>query len=610
MLGALALAAFLPNWAVDAAGIDTDCATAIVTMNRRVDALTKRGSATLRGTILPLENAMSDERDAVAAATFLRFVTSDDGIRAASRRCALDSFDARIAIEARPELYAAVTTAAVNVEGNAYDRALEARWSWRMERGGGALVAARRDEFLRLSAELAAISDSFEVNLVRDTSVDASDRWYLRDTRDADARKNYYVAYNRRAAAANVPLLERAIAIRDRIAHLLGYETWADYRLSGGAIDSVPQLQKFLQSSIVALAPEAQNQLDAMRAAVDDETRGRDATLQPWDFARARYLLARRDNVDLPSLRQYFPVRHTIDAALGAFGTLLGINFVPVTPGDAWSPDVLEYALSDGATNKPMGTLYLDVFRRSGKPVRPASFNILPVRGAQRLPVAAILAQWPSSQQRNAQLDFGDVVELFRQLGNAIPSLLAAVPYEWLDGFPREFQEAQAEAFAQFAWQPEILRRITSDARTSAQMPESQIDALASIRDQTAAAKTLRALALATIDLTYQTSGPQVYTTAVWSQTAASLFPPLYAPGTYPQVATGQLLTDDAGPYARAWARVYAPNLLSAFAPNDVLNPEVGMRYRRDVIEPQRTYPIDDELRAFLGHDLVPAVTP
>jgi thimet oligopeptidase len=108
--------------------------------------------------------------------------------------------------------------------------------------------------------------------------------------------------------------------------------------------------------------------------------------------------------------------------------------------------------------------------------------------------------------------------------------------------------------------------------------------------------------------MAYHESGPKVDTTAVWAALTPALTPGTYVVGTHPQAGFGHLMGGyDAGYYGYQWSKVYAQDLFTAFKAGGLENPEVGMRYRQDILAPARAEEPDEEVSRFLGRPMSPA---
>src|SRR6185312_11166892 len=125
---------------------------------------------------------------------------------------------------------------------------------------GAGLPDAKRAEFISLQKKITDEQNRFSANLGNDASTitvtaaqakslpadfvasslkptadggftvpvnESSVGPFLQNETDPAARKAFYIAYGNRGGATNVALLEDAISLRDRSAHLLGYKTWA-----------------------------------------------------------------------------------------------------------------------------------------------------------------------------------------------------------------------------------------------------------------------------------------------------------------------------------------------------------------------------------------------
>jgi thimet oligopeptidase len=634
------------NWNLSAQQIASTCGSAIAKARTRERALLAlHGPKTFSSVVLPLENLTADLNDTTVAQTFLFFVGATPDVRNASVKCSSDESAFYTDLTASPALYAEVASAKHSgTARNAYDRKLTDLWLDTFKRSGASLSPKNRAQFVKLSNQLTKLQNDFQQNLSEDkTTVEITKAQasslpadfvaglaktatgytvpvnestvtpFLQNERDENARKAYYMAYNNREAGSNTNLLEQAIAVRDRLAHLLGYQTWAAYQLSDRMAQSPDRVMKFLDSLDGKLLPKAREEIANLTALKAQDTGDPKAVLQPWDYSFYDNVLRKtKYAVDENEVRQYFPVQHTVDAVLNIYHTLLGVDFKQIAPANAWNPDVLEYAVSDSKTGRFIGTTYFDLFPRAGKYEHFANFPIMPQRreGAGfRPPAAAIVGNWPKPAPGHpALLSHDDVVTFFHEFGHNMAALLATAPYETLSaGFVQDFVEAPSQMLENFVWQPSILKQISSNWKTGRPLPDDLIAAMVRARYVNHAYTTTQQIKYSEVDMAYHTSGPHVDTTALWYKLSDQLTPMPSIAGTHPQAAFGHLMSGyDAGYYGYLWSQVYAQDLFTAFQQGGLENPAVGMRYREDILQPARTYDPDVEVKRFLGRPMNP----
>ncbi len=646
-----ALAAVPPahvDWNLTPAQIAESCKTALAQAQMRVNALLAvHARRTVPNTILPLENLTSDLNDATVAQQFLFNVTTDPAVQQASLNCNNNESSFFTDLTASPQLYADLAAASrSNTARDVYQRKLASIWLDTFNRSGAALPAARRLEFVRLSKELTDLQNRFAQNLGNDNTTititraqaavlpsdfagslkpaqnggsimpvdESSVTPFLQSESDETARQTYYMAYNNRQAGTNTQLLERAIAVRDRLAHLLGYETWAAYQLSNRTAKTPERVETFLSGLDKTVLPKGRDEVMRLTALKVTDTGNPAAVLHPWDFSYYDNMLHKTEYaVDQNQIRQYFPIQHTIDAVLDIYHQLLGVDFKPIVPADAWNPDVIEYSVTDSATGRFLGATYFDLYPRPHKYGHFANFPILPVRrlagGSYRPPFAAVVGNWsrPVAGQPGF-LSHDEVVTFFHEFGHNMAALLATAPYETLsNGFVWDFVEAPSQMLENFVWQPSVLKQISFNWQTGQPLPDDLIDGLIKSRYVDDAYSTTRQIMYAQIDMTYHTSGPHVDTTAVWDRLASELTPMPAPPEIHPQASFGHLMGGyDAGYYGYLWSKVYAQDMFTAFLKGGLENPSVGMRYRRDILQPARTYDPDVEVQRFLGRPMNP----
>jgi thimet oligopeptidase len=633
------------DWSLTPQRIASSCAASIATVKKRADALARsRAHRTFANVVVPLETATADFSDDLAAQAFLYNVSTDPAVRKASLQCSTDAGNVLSEIAARPDLYRAL--AAAQQSGTAQGAAqqkLTQLWLTSLKRSGAGLPGAQRREFVALQQKLTDLQNKYQANLGNDTSAIAitaaqaqplppdfvagalkktADGGYsvpvnestigpfLQNETDPAARKAYYVAYNNRGGAANVALLQDAIATRDRLAHLLGYPTWAAYVLADRMASTPQRVQSFLAQIDTAILPKARQEReeDVALATADGKT-----TFDQWDQTYYENQLRKtKYAVDQNEIKQYFPVQHVVDSVLGIYQELLGVRFtranVPV-----WQAQVQAYDVADAASGRPLGRFYLDLFPRPGKYDHFANFPVVPRRvladGSVRLAECAIVGNWPQpAPGKPALLTHGDVETFFHEFGHAMAAVLADEPYATLtNGFRQDFVEAPSQMLENWAWDPAILKRVSSNVNGGAPLPDDLINKMIAARYVHYALQTTQQILYATVDMQYHTLKPPVDTTAVWAATVAQTTPNHYVPGTHPQSEFGHLMGGyDAGYYGYLWSKVYAQDMFSRFKAQGLTNPAAGMAYRNDILAPARLQEPDAEVRAFLGRPMNP----
>ncbi len=634
-------AAVLPvDWSLSPAKIASSCATSIGALRRKVDGIARsRGSRTFASVVLPLENASSDFNDELAAQGFLYNVSTDAKVRKASLKCSTDSGNVLSEIAARPDLYRALAHAqASGTAQGAPQLKLTQLWLTAVKRSGAGLADAQRREFVTLQQKLTDEQNKYQANLGNDETTIAitaaqvqslpadfvatlkktADGGYtipvnestvgpfLQNESDAAARKAFYIAYNNRGGDANVKLLDDAIALRDRLAHLIGYPNWAAFVLADKMAATPQRVESFLAQIDAAILPKARQERDE-----DAALKG--APLDQWDQTYYENQLRKtKYAVDQNEIKQYFPVQKVVDSVLGIYQGLLGVKFTRVDV-PVWHALVQAYDVHDAASGKALGRFYLDLFPRPGKYDHFANFPIIPRRvlpdGTIRLAESAIIGNWPQpAPGKSALLTQGDVETFFHEFGHNMAAVLANEPYETLtNGFRQDFVEAPSQMLENWAWDPGILKRVSANVTTGQPLPDEMIKKMIAARYVHYALMTTQQILYATVDMKYHTAKPPVDTTAVWKATVSETTPNGFIDGTHPQSEFGHLMGGyDAGYYGYLWSKVYAQDMFSRFKAQGLTNPVAGAAYRNDILAPARLQEPDQEVRTFLGRPMNP----
>jgi len=431
---------------------------------------------------------------------------------------------------------------------------------------------------------------------------------FIEQAENRDLRRQMQFKFWNRAAAENTPLLAEAVSIREEIAGLLGYDTWARYAMEVKMAD--PEAVEDLYASIVpGLTIRGQAELAALREFASSELDG--GPIEPWDWMYY-HTQQRKQNygIDQNEVAEYFPLHTVIDGMFAVTADVFGLEYGKVAEAKAWHEDVELFEIRNRGGDHPIAYFYTDLFPREGKFGHAACFSITGGMrqddGTYRPPVAAVVANFTKpGTDSPSLLKHDEAVTLFHEFGHVLHFCLTEVDHPRFAGYDTEwdFVEAPSQIMEHWMWEPEVLQRFASHYETGATIPADLVERLVAARDQNIALSTLRQAFLGAFDLAIHTGHGDVdLEQATRDAFAITLIP--YHEGTHFAASFGHLMGGyDAGYYGYQWAKVYGDDMFSVFSDAGVLNPDVGSRYRREVLARGYSRDAIEHLRAFLGRE-------
>jgi thimet oligopeptidase len=458
-----------------------------------------------------------------------------------------------------------------------------------------------------LSEEYLARLDRTEDGNYR-VSLDYPDLFPFLDSADeAGLRKELLEKEWNQGYPENVDLLEEAISVRQRIADLLGYESWAHYRLETRMAENPEAVLAFLDDLSKRVREKFDADLAEMQATY---AQGDPDGVNYWDW---RYYntqqLRDRYRVDQAEVSKYFPLERVLDGMFGITQEMFGLKYVEIEHPAAWHDDVQLFEIRDAATGELIAYFYTDLFPRDGKFGHAAAFPLrsggLRVDGTRRKPVSAIVANFPNpTADMPSLLSHDDVETLFHEFGHILHQTLTKANLYRFAGSATEqdFVEAPSQNLEHWIWEPEVLDRFAAHYETGEKMPREMLQGMIAAKNLNSGIRTLRQVFYATLDMKYHGPGAQKNTTELLDELHPVCgFPNM--PGTHMQAGFGHLFGYDAAYYGYLWSKVYGDDMYTVFEEGGVLNPQVGMRYRHEIYEKGGTLDGQDLVRNFLGRE-------
>ena len=565
--------------------------------------------------------------DVIGPVAILNNVHPDKAVRDAADACILEYSSFTTEVFQNEKLYARVR--AVKPRSDV-EKQLQKDLIENFEDSGVTLVPAKRKRFKEISDELTALSQEFERN-VRDNSTKLTftaeearglPEEYLARVKAADgsiqigfdspdyvpfmtnaeneaARKRYYVAYQTRGGKRNLEILDKMVALRKELASLYGLPSYAHYVTKRRMVENPETVNKFLEEVSRAVTEAETRDLEELRR-LKAETTGQpleQTRINRWDVSfYSEKLRERKFQIDQEALRKYFPARQSVEWLLDVASKLYGVKFekawVPT-----WHSDVEYYDVTDTASGKRLSGFYLDLYPREGKYKHAAAW---PVRGvslkAGRTPISVLVCNLDRKGLTRDELE-----TLFHEFGHGLHGVLSQTQYNLHSGTSVEgdFVEAPSAIFEEWTRRYESLKTLSARCGDCPPIDKALVDRLNASRRFGQGMAYARQHLYSAYDMSLSGEKPGKVL-EVWKQmegaTPLGYVEGTEFPGSFAHIAGGYA----AGYYGYMWAEVIALDMVSMYG-DDLMNPEVGRRFREAILARGGEEPAKQLVQKFLG---------
>ncbi|MBK8469936.1 MAG: Zn-dependent oligopeptidase [Actinomycetales bacterium] len=425
---------------------------------------------------------------------------------------------------------------------------------------------------------------------------------------DAVARRELAVACLNVGWPKNDPLLHELFALRQELAGLLGYATWADFDAEVKMIKKGSAIPEFIAKIAAAAAESGQRDRDALLARLrQDDPEA--STIDTADVAFYANLVSKEQlEVDAQLVRTYFDFTAVRAGLLEVTGRLFGLRYKPAPDAVVWDPAVAAYDVycsgavtgesGEGADGgQRLGRIYLDLHPREGKYKHAAQFDLVTGVAGRQLPEGVLVCNFSSGL-----MEHDHVVTLFHEFGHLVHHILgghqrwarfSGVSTEW------DFVEAPSQMLEEWAWDADVLRTFAIDA-AGEQIPAELVAKMRRADDFGKGYQARTQMFYAAMSYFFHTEQPADLTERTRElQAAYSLFP--YIRGTHMPCSFGHLEGYSSAYYTYMWSLVIAKDMFSAFDRANMFDPVVAGRYRDRVLARGGSADAADLVADFLG---------
>ncbi|ETP32062.1 hypothetical protein F442_19151 [Phytophthora nicotianae P10297] len=341
---------------------------------------------------------------------------------------------------------------------------------------------------------------------------------FMKYSANRSLRKTLYRAYATRASGEafdNEGIILELLEIRQQIANLLGFNSYAEVSISKKMAPSVAEVEKMhsdLREKCIAIAHE-----EVKTVAEYAEQHGQSEPLAPWDLGYwSEKLKAEKYLFTDEEIKPFFPLERVLDGLFSLTSRLFGVT-IEAADGQAevWNPDVRFFNVRSTEGDKEViARFFLDPYSRPKEKNGGAWMNTCVDRSrllgpkeqdGKRIPVAYIICnQSPPVGETPSLMTFREVETLFHEFGHGLQHMLTQMEYgdvAGINGIEWDAVEIPSQMMENFCYDKDTIAAISGHYKTGEPLPDDLFEKLKSARNYMVATGMLRQLGFGALDM-------------------------------------------------------------------------------------------------------------
>ncbi|MBC7478321.1 MAG: M3 family metallopeptidase, partial [Pseudorhodobacter sp.] len=427
-------------------------------------------------------------------------------------------------------------------------------------------------------------------------------------------REKAYEAWVARGANGG-PTDNRAIAaeilkLREERAKLLGYASFADYKLEPEMAKTPAAVRGLLERVWDPAKRKAVADASVLEAMLHAD--GIAGPLEPWDW---RYYSEQRrkaeHDLDEAVLKPYLGLEAMLGAMFDTATRLFGLEFKPLAV-PLYHPDARAWEVS--RAGRHVAVFIGDYFARGSK--RSGAW-CSDIRGQQRFggeqqPVVVNVCNFAKGDP--ALLSYDDARTLFHEFGHALHQMLSNVTYGFISGtnVARDFVELPSQLYEHWMEVPSVLQQHARHVETGEPMPADMLDRLLAASTYDQAFSTVEFISSAMVDLAFHEADAPADPMQKQAEVLEALGMPhairmRHATPHFAHIFSGDGYSS--GYYSYMWSEVMDADAYAAFEEaGDPFDPETAARLEKYILSAGGSEEADVLYTKFRGR--MPGVEP
>ena len=440
---------------------------------------------------------------------------------------------------------------------------------------------------------------------------------FMKFSERRDLREKMYRKYNTRAFGGeldNSEIIKRIAELRIKIANILGYKNFAEYKTERRMAKNPTAINEFLNKLLEPALPKAKQEVAELNAYA--KTLGfPDKELMTWDFNfYSEKLRAEKYNIRDEHMKPYFQLDLCIKAMFDLANKLYGLSFKELYNIPVYHQDVKVYEVKD-KDGSHLALFYADFFPRESK--RGGAW-MTEFRG-QRIfnntderPLISIVTNFTKPTADTPSLITHDeFTTLLHEFGHALHGIMTKGKYESMTGtnVDHDFVELPSQIMENWCYEPEYLNTFAKHYKTGETIPTDLIEKIVASMNYQSAYFHIRQLQFGILDMAWHTLSDIFEEDALSFEkkvlSTTNVLPSI--PECIISTAFSHIFSGGycAGYYSYKWAEVLAADGFSLFKEKGIFNQDVATAFRElltkgDSVDAATLY------HNFRGHDPEP----
>ena len=415
-----------------------------------------------------------------------------------------------------------------------------------------------------------------------------SEKRYLREK----LYKAYLTRGNNNNEFDNKELIKKIIALRNEKVNLLGYKTYADFKLEKNMAKNPETVNKFLADLWAPALEQSKEEVIEMQKLIDAESGN--FKLAGWDWwYYAEKVKKEKYALDEEMLRPYFQMENVRKGAFDVASRVYGIQFVKRDDIPVYQPDVDVYEVKE-TDGTHIGILYTDYYPRNGKRAGAwmSYFRVQSnINNNFITPLIVNVGNFSKpTEGKPALLSFDEVNTLFHEFGHGLNGLFGKSVYPGAKRSPVDFVELPSQIMENWASHPEVLKMYAKHYQTGDPIPDELIQKIINSQYFNKGFETVEYLAASILDMDWHmlndVSSIDVIKFEEMSLNIIGLIPEVAS--RYQSTNFNHIFGGDgysAGYYGYMWSGVLDSDAFGAFLENGLFDKTTAESFRRNILE-------------------------